>query len=494
VTEVLEDLLVGFNLVMLVYFVVIMLVYQALLVIGWRAVNDYVRRRPLRDYAFVGRSPLTLPVSILAPAYNEAPVIAPALRALLESQFGQLEVIVINDGSTDSTLDVLHEEFDLVEIERVPSARLPSAAVRAVYVSRIEPRLVVIDKDNGGKADSLNAGINHSRYPLFCAIDADTMLDPGALSRLVWEFQAYPETVAVGGIVRVINGSVVRDGRLVDVRTPRSMVENFQVLEYLRAFLGGRIGWSRLGMLLIISGAFGLFRRDAVVAVGGYDPTTVGEDAELVLRLHRHFREQRQPCRITFFPDPICWTEAPSSLRVLVRQRDRWQRGLIEMLWRHRRMCGNPRYGRIGMVAIPYYVVFEMLGPLIECIGYITVILAAALGLLSPILTAVILGLAVSYGLVLSFGAVLMEERAFRRYPNARDLAHLLLFAFAENFGYRQVMVFVRARAWWTLERKRGGWGEMTRVGFGDTPSPVASVPVPSPAPPPVPAPASPTD
>jgi cellulose synthase/poly-beta-1,6-N-acetylglucosamine synthase-like glycosyltransferase len=472
VAHALERLLVGLNLVMLAYLLVMMLVYQVLTMIGWYAVNDYVRRRPLRDYGFVARSQLTMPVSILAPAYNEARVIAPAVSALLESQFGQLEVIVINDGSTDDTLAVLRDEFELVEVERVPSAAIRTRPVRGVYASRFEPRLVVVDKDNGGKADSLNAGIRYSRYPLFCAIDADTILDPGALSRLVWEFQAYPETVGTGGIVRVINGSLVRDGRLAQVRTPRSLVENLQVLEYLRAFLGGRIGWSRLGMLLIISGAFGLFQRDAVVAAGGYDTTTVGEDAELVLRLYRHRRERGEPCRITFFPDPICWTEAPASLRLLVRQRDRWQRGLIEMLWRHRAMFANPRYGRIGLVAIPYFTIFEMVGPVIELLGYVAVIVAVVLGLLSPALTALIMGLAVSYGLVLSFSAVLMEERAFRRYPDGRDLVRLLLVAVLENFGYRQLMVVVRARAWWTLLRRRSGWGEMTRAGFGGRPTP----------------------
>ncbi|MFA5885489.1 MAG: glycosyltransferase [Acidimicrobiia bacterium] len=474
--SVVEDILRGFNLVMLVYLLVITFVYTVLMVIGWRAVNDYVRRRPLRDYQFVSRSPMTLPVSILAPAYNEAPVIAAAIRALLESQFLQFEIVVVNDGSTDETLAVLAREFDLVAVDRVPNAALETKPVRGVYVSRIEPRLVVIDKENGGKADSLNAGIRYARYPLFCAIDADTLLDPGALSRLVWEFQSYPETVAVGGIVRVLNGSTVRDGRLVDIRTPKTFVENVQVLEYLRAFLGGRIGWSRIGMLLIISGAFGLFRRDVVVAAGGYDTTTVGEDAELVVRLHRYRRERGEPCRITFFPDPICWTEAPATFRVLTRQRDRWQRGLIEMMWRHRVMFAKPRYGRLGMVAVPYYVVFEMFGPLVEALGYVAIVVSAALGLVPPVFTALILGLAVTYGLILSFGAVLMEERAYRRYPGGRDLRHLIAAAMLENFGYRQYMVIVRARAWWTFFRKQGGWGEMTRVGFA-TPLPTEEAP-----------------
>jgi len=461
-----RDVLTGFNLVMLGYLVVITLVYTTLMVIGWFVIDDYVRRRPLRDYGFVGRSPMTLPVSILAPAYNEAPVITAAMRALLESQFVQFEIVVVNDGSTDDTLAVLIRDFDLVQVDRVPNAALPTAAIRAVYVSRTESRLVIVDKENGGKADSLNAGIRYARYPLFCAIDADTLLDPGALSRLVWEFQSFPETVAVGGIVRVLNGSTVRDGRLVEIRTPESFVENVQVLEYLRAFLGGRIGWSRIGMLLIISGAFGLFRRELVIAAGGYDTTTVGEDAELVLRLHRYQRDRGEKCRITFFPDPICWTEAPSSFRVLTRQRDRWQRGLIEMLWRHRVMFANPRYGRLGMLAVPYYVVFEMVGPLVELLGYLALVVSLALGMISPGLTVLILGFALTYGLILSFGAVLMEERAFRRYPGARDLRRLIATAILENFGYRQLMVVVRARAWWTLLRRRSGWGEMTRTGF----------------------------
>ena len=458
--------LVAFNVFMLVYLAVLDAIYTALVLIGWRAVEGYVRRRPLRDYGEVATSQLSMPVSILSPAYNEEAVIVPSVRSLLESQFVELEVVIINDGSTDGTLEVLKGEFDLVKVERIPRANLVTKEVRGVYVCPHDRRVVVIDKENGGKADSLNAGIRYAVYPLFCAIDADTMLDPGALSRLVWEFQAAPETVAVGGIVRVINGSDVRDGKLVEVHMPRGLLVNVQIMEYLRAFLGGRIAWSRLGMLLIISGAFGLFRRDVVVEAGGYDTTTVGEDAELVLRLHRLRREQRKPCRITFFPDPICWTEAPSTLRVLNRQRDRWQRGLIEMLLRHRSMLLRPRYGVVGMVALPYFIVFELLGPAIEVIGYLSVFVSLALGAISPAFVLVFLALSVTYGMALSFAVVLMEERAFRRYPDWRCLRRLVLAAVVENFGYRQMMALVRARAWWTILRSGDSWGDMTRVGF----------------------------
>jgi cellulose synthase/poly-beta-1,6-N-acetylglucosamine synthase-like glycosyltransferase len=453
----------------ILYFLGLTTVHAVVGIVGWRTIEEYVRRRPLRDYGWVGRSPLTMPVSVLMPAYDEGPTIVPAVRALLASQFVNLEVLVVNDGSRDDTFERLREGLALYPADRVPRANVPSAPVRGVWASAVEPGVTVIDKENGGKADALNAGLRYARFPLVCAIDADTLLDPEALSRLVWEFQASPHTVATGGIVRIVNGSLVRDGRLLEVRTPASMVGNIQILEYLRAFLGSRVGWSRLGMVVIISGAFGLFRRDAVVEIGGYDTGTVGEDAELVLRLHRHFRERGRPCRVTFFPDPICWTEAPGDLRTVVRQRDRWQRGLLEMLWKHRVMIGNPRYGRIGVLAVPYYVLFEALGPFLEIAGFVAVVLGAATGVLPLPVLALFFGVAVSNGFLLSFLALLLEERAFRRYPSWRCLRRLVVAAVVENLGYRQLMTLVRVRAWWTLLRGSGGWGAMPRAGFGDT-------------------------
>ncbi len=466
-TAFLEQTLHGFNVFTLAYFIVLQLIYTVLAIVGWRAIEDYVERRPMRDYQAVAESEMSMPVSILVPAYNEAPSIVASLRSLLTSQFVEFEVVVINDGSTDTTLAELTEAFGLVKVGRVPRSNIPTQLVRGIYTSPLEPRVVVIDKENGGKADALNAGVNHAVYPLFCAIDADTMLDTDALSRLVWEFQAAPETVAVGGIVRIVNGSEFEDGRLAQVRTPRNLLANLQIIEYLRAFLGGRIGWSKSGMLMIISGAFGLFRRDVCVEVGGYDPTTVGEDAELVLRLHRHQREHQRPCRITFFPDPICWTECPEDLRTLVRQRDRWQRGLIEMIARHRKMLFRPQFGRIGSVAMPYFILFELLGPTIECLGYTLFVLALILGIVSLPFALVFFAVSLTYSLVLSFVVILMEERAFRRYPGWRDLTRLTFCAVVENIGYRQLLAVVRMRSWYTLARRKQHWGEMTRKGFG---------------------------
>lgn len=462
-------LLAGFNVVALTYFIVLDLIYVGMALVGWSAVNDYVRRRALRDYDEVAVSPLSPPLTILVPSHNEEATIVTSVQALLACRYPELEVMVINDGSTDGTLDVLTRQFRLVETERVPRAALGSAPVRAVLSSAVEPRLSVLDKDNGGKADSLNAGLRYASTPLFCCIDADTILDPDALNRLVWEFESHPDTIAAGGIVRIVNGSRVEGGRVVDVHTPRGLLANLQILEYLRAFLGGRIAWSRLGMLLIISGAFGLFRRDVVVAAGGYDATTVGEDAELILRMHRHQREVDGPHRVVFFPDPICWTEAPTSVRVLVRQRDRWQRGLIEMLWRHRAMVGRRRYGVIGTVAMPYFAVFEALGPVIEVGGFVVFGLALAFDAVAWPVALTFLTLAVGVGFLISYLSLLMEERAFRRYPSWGCLARLVVVSFAENLGYRQLMAVVRTRAWITV-RRHGGWGEMTRAGFGPPP------------------------
>lgn len=472
---ILIDFLWTMDVIMIVFMLGNNLTLALIAFVGWRASEDYVRRRSLRDYEALSRSPLALPISIIAPAYNEELSILDSVKGLLACRYAEFEVLVVNDGSTDSTMALLQQEFNLVEIDRVPRARMQSQPVHAVYTCPWDMRLTVIVKSNGGKADALNAGIAYAQYPLFCAIDADTMLDPRALARLAWEFQAHPDSVAAGGIVRVINGSTVSGGQLVDVETPSALLLNIQILEYLRAFLLGRIAWSRLGMLLIISGAFGLFRREAVVEVGGYDPSSIGEDAELILRLYRHRLGHKLPCRIAFFPDPICWTEAPATWKTLIRQRDRWQRGLIQMLFRHRRMILNPRYGRVGLLALPYFLIFEMLGPNIEVLGYAAFIASVALGIAPLSYTLAFIALAVLVGLLFTVSSLLVEERSYQRYPGWRDLRRLAVSAVAENIGYRQLLALVRARSWWTLARK-AGWGLMERSGFG--PPPVSPPPV----------------
>lgn len=464
----LHEAVVAFNVFVIAYLIAQNANQLILICFGWREISGYVKRRSLRDYATIGRSELSVPVSILIPAYNEEGVILESVRSLLRSHYKSFEVVVINDGSTDRTLNLLSEAYGLVEDRRVPRARLETHPIRASYRSPSDARLVVIDKVNGGgKSDALNAGLRFARFPLFLAVDADTLLDLDALPRLVREFQIRPETVAVGGIVRIANGSTVEAGQVTEVRTPRELLINLQIVEYLRAFLVGRTGWSRIGALLIVSGAFGIFRRELVIEAGGYDATSFGEDAELVVRLHKLCRDRDRPYRIGFIADPVCWTEAPDSLGVLRAQRDRWHRGLLDTLWRYRGMIGRPRYRSVGLFAMPYFVVFEALGPVVEVAGYATFVFALAMGWVSPAMAAAFVGLAVALGIAFSFGALLIEERAFQRYRSWRCFGRLVLAAAVENLGYRQWYALVRVHATWSQLRHRPlRWGEMTRSGF----------------------------
>jgi len=306
------------------------------------------------------------PVSILVPAHNEAATIVTSVRCLLHLGYPSFEVIVVNDGSTDDTLDLLVKEFDLSAVASATWTRIRTREVKQAYRSLRHPHLLVLDKVQGGKSDALNAAINVSKYPLFCSIDADSLLEPQALRRIARAFAEDERIIAAGGVVRVLNGSLVERGAVIASRAPWRPLLLCQSLEYVRGFSAGRTSLARINSLLIIAGAFGLFRKDPVVEIGGYHRDTVCEDMELVVRLRRRAREAKRVGRVIFVPDPVCWTQVPSDWRSLVRQRDRWQRGLLESLWMHRRMFMNPRYGAVGLIAMPFYTLFEALGPLIE--------------------------------------------------------------------------------------------------------------------------------
>jgi cellulose synthase/poly-beta-1,6-N-acetylglucosamine synthase-like glycosyltransferase len=407
------------------------------------------------------------PIALLAPAYNEALSIVQSVRSLLSLRYPSFEVIVVNDGSTDATLDVLIAAFDLRPIQRHFDTTLAHAPIRAVYAAAHQPRLIVVDKENGGKADALNAGVNVSRAPIFCSMDADSLLEPDALLRAVRPFVEDPErTVAVGGTVRIANGCLIEDGRVVEIRPPRNLLALLQTVEYLRAFLMARLAWSRINTLTIISGAFGLFRRARVIEVGGYTRGTVGEDMELVVKLHRLMRDQRRPYRVAFVPEPVCWTEAPEDLRVLGRQRSRWHRGALETFERHWDVMLRPRYGRLGAVGFGYIFLFDVLGPIIELLGYLLIPAFWALGLLSVDYLLAFLAVSFTFGVVISVGALALEEAELRRFPRTRHLLVLTAAAVLENFGYRQLNNLWRLRGLWQYLRRSQSWGAMTRKGF----------------------------
>jgi cellulose synthase/poly-beta-1,6-N-acetylglucosamine synthase-like glycosyltransferase len=381
--------------------------------------------------------------------------------------YGEFEIIVINDGSTDETLTRLIDVYELRRMDRPYKRTIPTDEVRAVYGSLAHPNLTVVDKAKAGKADALNVGINLARYPLYCSIDADSIIEDNALLRVVKPFLEKPiETIAAGGIVRIVNGCEVKDGRVTRIALSDRALPILQVVEYLRAFLTGRVGWSSLQSLLIISGAFGIYKKQEVIEIGGYAHETDTEDLELVVRLHEHMRRKKRKYRVVFVPDPVCWTEAPETLPVLARQRNRWHRGLLQTIWLHKRMLFNPAHANVGLFAFPYFAIFELLGPFIETFGYLVVIVSYLLGVLDVQFFLMFLAVSIFYGMFLSIAAILLEEISFRRYPGWIDLTKLLAYSIMENFGYRQLLSAMKVKAFWDTIRRRRAWGHMQRRGF----------------------------
>jgi cellulose synthase/poly-beta-1,6-N-acetylglucosamine synthase-like glycosyltransferase len=474
--SIVQALLWVFSWLAFAYFIVYGVCQITFTIIAWRTLNRYRHAAAFTPLDEVYASPFTPPVSIVLPAYNEEAGVVASVHSLLDLRYPRHEVVVVNDGSTDGTIHRLREAFDLVPVRAALRTRIPTAPVRGAFVSRTHPNLRLLDKENGGKADALNAGINASAHAYVCAIDADAVLEQDSLLRIILPFVDDPDLVAAaGGIVRVANGAVIESGRLVDFRLPAGRIARFQILEYYRAFLIGRLGFDSANAVLIISGAFGLFKREIVEAVGGYALGTVGEDAELVARLQGHLREQGEPFRIRFIPNPVCWTEAPADVRTLSRQRRRWQRGLGETLWRHRRQICNPRAGAFGLFTLPYFLVFELLGAVIEALGIPVVLIAWAIGALSVSFFLWFLAVSVLLAVIVSLSALLLEEYADRRYERGRDMARLVVCALTENLGYTQLTAYFRCCGFVDLLRGRHDWGVMTRQGL----EPPAEVPLP---------------
>lgn len=454
------------NYVLLGYFVVLNAGYVTMSFFTFWALVRY--RNVLKSYSpeEALTSEALPPITLIAPAYNEEATCIEATRAFLSIDYPNFEVLVVNDGSTDATLEKLREVFELQPVPRPPTASLSTKPVKTVYQSEIHPNLWVIDKENGGKADALNTGINFCDTPFFCAMDADTLVEGEGLIRMVRPFLENRSTVAVGGIVRVANGCTIQAGQVQNVAMPTQWLPKLQVLEYLRAFFFGRVGWDALGAMLIISGAFGLFRRETVVDVGGYRTDTVGEDMELVVRMHRLLHEKDQEYQIRFIPDPVAWTEVPSTFGMLASQRDRWQRGLVDSMIRHQRMLLNPRYGSVGLMAYPFFYILETFGPILEFMGYVLFILALATGSLSAPFAIAFFLVAFALGMALSLSAVALEELSFRRYESTTDLLQLLFLPLVETFGYRQLNAWWRIKGLWSYLQNNEEWGVMKRTGF----------------------------
>jgi cellulose synthase/poly-beta-1,6-N-acetylglucosamine synthase-like glycosyltransferase len=409
-------------------------------------------------------SRLAPPVSIVLPAYNEATGIVDALRSMSIVEYPRFEIVVANDGSQDDTLEALIEAFQL-ELVRIPYRdELTTKPIRAIYRGRSGVDITVVDKENGGRADALNAGINAARYPYVLCTDADVVLDAKCLVRAMQRVVEDRErTVGVGGNIRPLNGSTVELGHLISTSVPRGMVARMQILEYLRTFICSRPGWSEWNGLPNVSGAFGIWRRSAVMSVGGFSPGHMGEDMDLTLRMHRFHIDNDIPYRIVYEPSAVIWTEVPDTARVLRRQRIRWHRGLMQIVSDFKSMLLNPRYGRVGMVTWPGYFLFEYLAPIIEFIGYLVVPTGIILNLLSPRAIIAMIAIAFGVGMLNSFIAILLDE-PYGYANSGTDTTRLVVIALAENFGLHQMTVL------WRIRALLGGrsvkvWGNMERRG-----------------------------
>lgn len=449
----------------LTYFACLGGVYLLLNFLSVFRVHRYMNERSaqLVDARSTGLQP---PVTVIVPAHNEAETIVTSVQSLLQLEYGEYEVVVVNDGSTDVTLEKLVRAFQLVPFPEVYHVQMPTEPVRQIYRSATHPNLRVIDKENGGKADALNAGINNARYPLVCTIDADSILQRNSLRRVVQPFMEDRSTVAVGGNVRVANGCTVEDGFVTDVGLPRNPLALVQIIEYLRDFLFARLGWSQLNSLFVISGAFGCFKRNILVEHGGFRTDTVGEDMEMVVRLHRRLRLSGEKYRVTHVPDPICWSEVPEDLRSLKNQRARWQRGLSEALTMNFGLFLNRKGGLLSWFGFPFKVLFEWLGPIVEISGYAYMIGGLVFGWVRPEIAIVFFAIAVGVGTLLSVGALLLEEMSFRIYGSRNEILALSAVAVLESFGYRQMITVFRlvGLVQWALSRPRS-WGETRRSG-----------------------------
>jgi biofilm PGA synthesis N-glycosyltransferase PgaC len=453
----------------LLYSLILLICYVLIGAFSISETRSYLHKNSFTDYRLLASSTETPSMSILAPAYNEGANIIENVRSLLSLHYNNLEVIIINDGSKDDSLEKLIRAYDMYKVDFFVGQQVKTKPVRGVYKSYnpVYRKLIVVDKENGGKADALNVGVNIASNDYFVCIDVDCVLEQDALLKLAKPFLegATQRVIAAGGVVRIANSCVIEGGRLVKVNLPKQFLPRIQTLEYIRAFLLSRMAWTKLNGLLLISGAFGAFDREIVINCGGYNTNTVGEDMELVVRMRRYMEERDEPYKVAFIPDPLCWTEAPSTFKILGRQRNRWTRGTIETLRFHKVMLFNPRYGILGMLSYPYWLFFEFLAPIIEFFGTIGLIIYCFTYAINWSAILIMIGV-LCMGILYSIFAIMMEVLTYNQYKERKDILRLVGVAILEPFIFHPFVVWSAIRGNIDLIRKRNSWGEMTRQGF----------------------------
>lgn len=460
------------NTALVTYCFILLVFYVVLPFFSFLEIREYAQKKVFIDHQVLANSKNAPPVSLIAPAFNESKTIIENVRSLLNLNYPNYEVIIINDGSRDDTLRKIISAYDLKKSKFQPhlDGEIPTKKIRGVYRSAIpgNEKLIVIDKENGGKADALNAGINRSRHQYITCIDVDCILETDSLLKMVKHFleQTDKKVIASGGVIRIANSCIVEDGKLVKIILPDEFLPRMQTLEYIRVFLLGRMAWSRLNGLFLISGAFGTFDKEIVKKVGGYSTNTVGEDMELVVRMRRYMEDQKIPYLVTYIPEPLCWTEAPTSFKILGRQRNRWTRGTIETLSTHRKLFLNPKYRLLGLLSFPFIFFYEFLAPLVQIVAFLTFSLLALSGYITwqTFFQSSVLILLVGY--IFSMLSLSIEFYLNSHYNNKKDISKLIGVALIEPFIFHPFLIWSAIRGNIDMLRNKKGWGEMTRKGF----------------------------
>ena len=430
----------------LLYYIALHVIYLLLVLLGSWQVRNYHCGITFTEFQRIGASRLTMPVSLIIPCFNEATIIESTIQNALRLNYPQFEVIVISDGSTDGTIGMLKERFNLREIERFGRRHITTKEVIGVYESHDHPNLVVIDKVNGRRADAINAATAFSRFPLLCIIDADCVLDTDALLHLARPFLQDTRVSAVAGIVRPSNGLSVKNGEIVGYGFPKTLLGINQEIEYARSFQWARIGLCRLKSMLCISGALLLIKKSLFVEIGGSWPQAITDDIEFTMRLNRWIHDSHREGHplLAFTPDAVCYTEVPETLRQYASQRNRWQRGTMQALRRNAGMIFNPRYGMTGLFGMPYFLIFEALAAVVELSAWILMVICLVLGIASGFEILAMIFLAYILGVFLSLTAVVITESTRLRAASWHDFWKLILAIFLDNLGFHQIHLIIR--------------------------------------------------
>ncbi len=471
-TSTVQNILLIIHYLFFIYAFTVIASYIFLSVVSAIETIGYLKKNSFVNYREILSSTISPSISIIAPAYNESLNIVENVRSLLSNHYANYNVIIVNDGSKDNSLEKLIKAYDLVHVNYLINEQIKTKPLRKGVFKSTNPafeKLLVVDKENGGKADALNLGLNISKSKYVACIDVDCLLLEDALQKMIKPFLEVTNTkvIATGGVIRIANSCTIKGGKLIDVNFPKKMLEKAQILEYLRSFLLGRMAWSRLNGLLVISGAFGLFDKKIVIAIGGYDTNTVGEDMEIIVRMRRYMEEKKQKYKVAYIPDPLCWTEAPDNYKIFISQRNRWTRGTIEVLKKHQKIGFNPKYGTFGMLSYPYWFLYERMAPVIEVVGIIYFGILIALEQVRWDYAFSLFILAYLFTVIFSIVAIFSEELTYHQYKKKGTGIKLIGIAFLEPFILHPFILYAAIRGNFDYYfNKKIKWGDMERKGL----------------------------